>query len=282
MYVGCLGGSITSLKLPHNNMAGTLTGDVAHLTNLAVLDLGANALSGSIPEALTQLSALTYLSLIQNEFTGRMPNLPFDQYIGCFLEGAFECPLPIESAQCVGTSANSHPAPQCVPCTSTGLSQSDCAAFQAFFDKAGGTGWTHCSAYRNDPCACSYTATTYPGEVRCTGGVIDYLSLHDNNLAGSPLTEMSRLTHLTAAHLYSNHIAGTIPDLTQLTNLGHLALWGNSLTGEIPVTLGKLTALVDVSLFLNKVNCLPQETIVSHLLLISSFTACRTGSGLAI
>jgi Leucine-rich repeat (LRR) protein/serine/threonine protein kinase len=146
------------------------------------------------------------------------------------------------------------PSPTFGVCTgsSAKMSQSDCAAFQAVFDKTGGTAWSNCSANRNDPCACRYAASDSAGEVGCTGGRITTMVLHGNNLTGSIPTELMLLTKLETIMMYTNNLSGSIPDLRLLTDLAHLALWGNKLTGEIPVTLGKLTALVDVSLFLNR------------------------------
>ena len=45
---------------------------------------------------------------------------------------------------------------------STKLTQAECGAWGDFYDDAGGTGWTTCSAARTDPCSCKGTTDKNP------------------------------------------------------------------------------------------------------------------------
>jgi Leucine-rich repeat (LRR) protein len=241
---------LITLVLHTNALGSTLPPEIAQLTKLEVLDLGANALTGSVPGALSQLSSLTYLSLVFNDLTGRLPELPFGQYAGCFLQsaGKFACPLPANASQCVGTASNPDSAPQCVPCTgsSSDLTQSDCAAFQAIFDATGGVQWTHCNSSRNDPCSCSTASTgDITKSVRCSGERITWISLDDNAAAGTLPRAVSDLTMLTLLSFTSSpSLVGTIPtELSKLENIQTLCFAYNALSGSIPASLARLSKL---------------------------------------
>ena len=46
--------------------------------------------------------------------------------------------------------------------SSAKLAQAECDAWGDFYDDAGGTGWTTCSAARTDPCSCKGTTDKNP------------------------------------------------------------------------------------------------------------------------
>ena len=60
------------------------------------------------------------------------------------------------SSQCSGTTSPYCGTPGQGGCsTSSDLSAAGCNAWVDLFDSTGGTGWTYCSQYRLDPCACT-------------------------------------------------------------------------------------------------------------------------------
>ncbi|KAI7989817.1 Receptor protein-tyrosine kinase CEPR2 [Camellia lanceoleosa] len=58
--------------LSENNMTGTIPDDFGTLTELSVLSLFSNQLSGEIPESISRLPSLTFLTLSNNNLSGTL------------------------------------------------------------------------------------------------------------------------------------------------------------------------------------------------------------------
>ncbi len=67
-------GRVSELDLSGNNLSGTISAEVAELSDLTVLDLSRNDLSGSIPRELGELSNLNELALTNNRLSGSIPS----------------------------------------------------------------------------------------------------------------------------------------------------------------------------------------------------------------
>ena len=61
------------LHLDNNNLVGTLTAEMAILSNLTLLDLSSNSLSNTIPSSFQALTNLGYLNLAHNALNGSIP-----------------------------------------------------------------------------------------------------------------------------------------------------------------------------------------------------------------
>jgi len=61
------------LKLYSNSLSGEIPADINGLTNLKELLLGSNLLTGTIPSDIKSLAKLEKLSLIDNKITGEIP-----------------------------------------------------------------------------------------------------------------------------------------------------------------------------------------------------------------
>ena len=176
-----------------------------------------------------------------------------------------------------------------IPCTgiSASLSNTECIAWQRFYDATQGERWTACSSHRGNPCECN---ASYEAYVTCSGGHITEIKLDNSGLGGTLPTEIGdfvKLTMLSAAtmpnyeaknagtkddsHTRSgrvfgrrdnrvaslpppplqrdNQISGTIPDsIGRLSQLQLLYLDSNQLSGSIPSSIGNLSKLVDLYL----------------------------------
>ncbi len=66
-------GRVTAIKLPRNQLAGTLPTSIGALIHLEELDLSGNDLSGAIPPELTNLANLSTLYLAGNRLRGCLP-----------------------------------------------------------------------------------------------------------------------------------------------------------------------------------------------------------------
>jgi len=64
---------VTSLKLWHNNLSGSLPSEIGNFPKLTELLLGGNSLYGNIPPEIGNLTELTNLHLQDNLFTGNIP-----------------------------------------------------------------------------------------------------------------------------------------------------------------------------------------------------------------
>jgi len=72
--ISCTGGRVTSIKLNENGLSGTLSANLAQLTELLELDLSFNAIKGSFPASLLQLTKLQRLLLWSNAIEGGLPS----------------------------------------------------------------------------------------------------------------------------------------------------------------------------------------------------------------
>ncbi|XP_072973327.1 tyrosine-sulfated glycopeptide receptor 1-like [Typha angustifolia] len=67
--------SLRHLSLPNNHLSGVLDGKrIAKLSNIIMLDLGGNELSGHLPESIGQLVNLEHLALYSNRLSGNLPS----------------------------------------------------------------------------------------------------------------------------------------------------------------------------------------------------------------
>ena len=66
-------GRVTVLRLPLNNLSGSLPAELTNLASLTYLDLGKNELTGPIPPELGNLTNLTDLDLGNNDLSGPIP-----------------------------------------------------------------------------------------------------------------------------------------------------------------------------------------------------------------
>ena len=94
------------------------------------------------------------------------------------------------SGGCTGASASLVPA--------------ECEAWKTGFDAMGGTGWTHCSGKREDPCACNELLGGFRRYVFCEGNHIKIIRLQENALSGTLPTEWGNFTQMLELHLERN------------------------------------------------------------------------------
>ena len=67
-------GRVAMLQLGGNQLSGSIPPELGNLSNLAWLSLNGNQLSGSIPESLGSLTNLEYLNLQRNQLSGLIPS----------------------------------------------------------------------------------------------------------------------------------------------------------------------------------------------------------------
>ena len=107
------------------------------------------------------------------------------------------------------------------------VNENDRAALKALYEATDGANWT----------------------TRTGWGAID-TTTDLGTLHGVTVDTGSR--RVTSVNLRRNQLSGTIPDLSALTSLQRLRLDNNQLSGTIPATLGNLTSLQELYLYLNQ------------------------------
>jgi Leucine-rich repeat (LRR) protein/sugar lactone lactonase YvrE len=233
--VTCDNGVVTEIKMPDNNLIGTLP-DLSALTGLEHLALYSvvdeekksetpNQLTGNLPD-LSALTNLKVLWLVGNQLEGPIPDLSGLTQLVSIALGANKLNGPIpESVSTLTNLTFLH-----LPVNQLTGTVPDLSAL---------TKLQHLSLHQN----------------RLTGTIpelkeqtqLKYFSLSTNQVTGTIPESIGRLTHLTALHLAHNQLTGTIPDLSALTKLEILRLHKNQFTGAIP-DLSSFTRLEDINL----------------------------------
>ncbi|GAB1422628.1 hypothetical protein MASR2M15_28650 [Anaerolineales bacterium] len=222
--VSCDGGNthVTGIALPNNQLSGTIPDSISLLSQLSVLDLSQNAISG-LGNGMGALSGLKVLNLAQTGLSGGFPT-------GILSLSALET-LDLSQNGLNGS----------LPNTLGGLSslkqvKLDHNLFTGVIPDSIGnlSGLTVLDLSNNG------LNGNLPVSMN-TLTALTYLNLSHNQLAG-PIP--ANLNNLVELYLNHNLLSGTIPNgLMSATGLVHLRLENNRLSGNLPATIGNLSAL---------------------------------------
>ncbi|KAL5553621.1 hypothetical protein UlMin_041022 [Ulmus minor] len=212
------------LSLPYNDLSGGIPGEIWGLEKLEVLDLEGNLLSGKLPDGFSGLRKLRVLNLGSNRIKGEVP---------------FELSKcgDLEVLNLAGNRLNGS-----VP------------GFFGMFPKLQGL---------------------YLSQNRLTGNVLDqlgsncqaleHLDLSGNMLVGRIPGSLGNCRKLRTLLLFSNKFNGVIPhELSQLRMAEVLDVSWNNLSGPIPTELGQCVNLA-VLVLSNLLNPLPSVEISTDL-----------------
>lgn len=224
-------GRVTKLHLGENDLAGSITIVIGHLSKLTELYLNDNALTGRIPPELGRLSELRILRLWSNDLQGPIPSE--------FGSLASLTRLSLEHNNLRGR----------IPPELGRLSQLDTLSL-----------WNNDLTGSIPPelGQLSELRILYLGHNDLTGSIPpeigDLSRLHEfyanrNDLTGPVPREIGRLPELGILGLWGNRLSDSIPSaLGDLAALRELRLENNELTGPIPASLGRLTSLNELIL----------------------------------
>ncbi|KAL3925912.1 MAG: hypothetical protein SGILL_000089 [Bacillariaceae sp.] len=277
---------LTSLKLDSNNLTGGLPANFLvnsrHLANKLDVGLGANKISGAIPEGWSRFDQLS-VDLTGNTITQIPQSLCsksgwMDGAVGQFQCNAILCPSGTYNN--IGRQADA--ATACLSCPASGnLGATSCGQegttdttseiniLLDFFSATGGSAWTNNDGW--------YGSTDYCNAfygVQCDGaGRVTSLNLANNNLRGAVPSSIFKLDLLRELVLSGNpvevlfegvaaaeklidlHLDDT--NLSSLNGVGDakglqiLNVAGNNLEGTVPVDLYLLTSLKELDLGYN-------------------------------
>ena len=213
-------GRLTEINLGSNALDGTLPPELGDLDQLQLIDLNGNPmLSGVIPREFGRLTQLQTLTLSRNDLTG---------------------PIPHE----IGLLPNLHHLDLSHNSLSGEIPPSLLRSETIFAINLGNNDLTG----------------TIPSEF-AVDSRIGWLHLESNRLTGEIPTEIGRLPRLSELRLDDNQLSGPIPDsIVQIERLRIFSANNNQLTGSIPEGLSTLRYLDQLHLNYNRLTgTVPEE-----------------------
>ncbi|KAL9229353.1 hypothetical protein vseg_004830 [Gypsophila vaccaria] len=259
--IACKNSRIITITLSSLGVTGQLTGDLASLSELQILDLSYNTgltgpltssigklskltnlillgcgFSGIIPDSIGSLEQLVYLSLNSNKFTGRVPatigNLK-NLYWLDLSDNKLSGTIPVSDGATPGldllvnTKHFHFGINQLSGKIPSSLFSSNMTMIHALFDNNNLTG--------------SIPETL--GHVQ----TLEALRFDRNSLTGALPDNLNNLTHINELVLSNNAFTGPVPDLTGLDSLNYVDMSNNGFAAtEVPQWLTTLPSLTTV------------------------------------
>lgn len=209
-------GRVLTLDLAGNGLEGRLSAALGNLTEMRVLRIGENALSGGLPGTLVRVP------LLELRYGNTDLCVPAEEWFQAWL-------ADIRTHEGTGLAC-------------AGLS--DREVLEMLYAATDGPNWV-----RNDNWLSDAPLNTWYGVRANEQGAVSYIQLYTNGLFGAIPPELGTLANLRFLGLYGNALTGVIPrGLGNLANLEQLRLGYNRLSGAIPPELGNLAKLEWLSL----------------------------------
>ena len=234
-------GQVNELKLPENNLNGSIPPELGQAHGISVLDLSGNSITGPIPAELGQLSELKLLDLKRNSLSGKVPselrqlsNLEDLDLAENSLRGSIPPELgELSNLLRMGLSDNSLSGQ--IPAELGQLSN-----------------------LKDLDLAENSLSGSIPPELGELSNLLG-MGLSNNSLSGQIPAKLGQLSKLEHLDLSGNSLTGPVPPkLGQLSELALLDLSGNSLTGTIPRSFLGLKNLVSFY-FGGQDLCIPKD-----------------------
>ncbi|XP_037450642.1 putative receptor-like protein kinase At3g47110 [Triticum dicoccoides] len=252
---------VVALTLDGTGLVGRLSPAIGNLTFLRMLNLRSNSFHGGIPASLGRLRRLRWLYLDTNSFSGTIPmNLsacismikmrldnntlggPIPPELGEKLtslevitlrNNSFTGPIPTSLANLSRLQAVSLADNQLVGSIPPGLGSIQSMRYFGLFNNL-------------------LNGTFPPSIYNCS--LLEAFDVGQNMLSGSIPDDIgSKFPKLRYLGTGGNHFTGTIPSsIPNMSSLVRLSLVQNNFSGYVPPTLGKLGALQEVNLAVNK------------------------------
>ena len=221
-------GQVTGLDLGANRLNGEIPTELGDLSNLKLLYLSDNNLTGALPQSLTGISGLESFRFHNN--SGLCA--PIDEAFQTWLHGI---------AEIYGSS--------CAPEDSL----EDREVLVQLYNALDGENWNNNANWLTE-----LPIRQWHGVINDASGRVTRLLLESNGLAGEIPKELGSLSNLKRLELGNNDLTGEIPrELGNLSDLETLLLGSTSrltggLSGGIPKELGTLSKLEALNLKFNQ------------------------------
>jgi Leucine-rich repeat (LRR) protein len=257
-------------------MSGKLSSSLEYLTNLEVLNLSGNEISGPIPAALSRLQNLERVDLSDNRLTGSIPSLFNSRgtlkslnLSGNQLSGSVPSTLSsLTQLQELYLSSNvlsgSIPADLGNLTQLQSLTLSNNQLYSPIPAELGNL--TNLQLLNLSYNRLSGTIPSTMGSLKS----LQSLFLHDNRLTGSIPPELGYISSLEVLNISENQLSGTIPpSLGGAKELLFLDLADNQLSGSIPSSIGGLTNLLVLDLSQNMLDSAIPDSLGNIVGLVS-------------
>ncbi|XP_030526266.1 putative receptor-like protein kinase At3g47110 [Rhodamnia argentea] len=224
------------LAFNNNSLNGVLPNHITNLSsNLNYLLMGANRISGSIPNDIQKLENLILISMEENLFTGQIPasiGLMKNLQVLSIFGNKFSGEIP----QSIGNLTSM---------VELGLNDN---SLQGNIPSTLG----NCQSLQRLSMANNNLSGTIPEEVIGIPSITDWLDLSANKLAGPIPLELGKMRQITYLDLSDNRLSGELPSsLVSCVSLEFLNLSGNLLKGSIPSSLKSLKGIQELDLSRN-------------------------------
>ncbi|XP_057470100.1 receptor protein-tyrosine kinase CEPR2-like isoform X2 [Actinidia eriantha] len=226
--------SLTSLVLPSNLISGKIPVELGNCTNLKVLNLTGNQMSGSLPD-LSSLTNLEILDLSENFFVGGFPtwvaSLNGLISLGLGQNDYEEGEIP----ESLGNLKN-------LTWIFLGGSNLRGEIPESIFEL---------TALQTLDISGNQISGNFPKSISKLQNLIK-IELFQNNLTGELPRELADLTLLQEIDISSNQMFGNLPpEVGNLKNLTVFQLYKNNFSGELPPGFGDLHHLKSFSIYRN-------------------------------
>ncbi|CAL5049858.1 unnamed protein product [Urochloa decumbens] len=265
--------SLEHLSFPNNYLQGVLDGSsLVKLSNLIILDLGSNALSGKMPYSIGQLTRLeelhldnnlmsgelpsalgkctnlSYITLRNNSFSGELSTVDFTQldlrtadfslnnFTGTIPESIYTCSNLI-AVQLAYNHFSGLLSPRIGSLRSLSFLSITDNSFTNLTDAL--RKLRSCSNLTSLLIGTNFKGETIPQDEAINGfGNLQVLTIDACPLVGKIPLWLSKLTKLEMLDLSNNQLTGPIPSwINTLQLLFYLDISNNSLAGDIPIEL---------------------------------------------
>ncbi|KAJ6346876.1 hypothetical protein OIU76_003541 [Salix suchowensis] len=257
--IGRLSVNLDTMLLQENRISGMIPSEIAHLSNLTVLNLTSNSLNGTIPAEINQMSSLEQLFLSHNLLTGsipaalgQLPRLGLLDLSNNQLSGA----IPSSLGNLVRLSfmfLNNNLLSGTIPPT---LGQcTDLSKLDLSYNKLTGSIPTEISGIREIRRYLNLSHNHLDGPLPIELSKlenVEEIDVSSNNLSGSVFFQISSCIAAKLINFSHNSIEGHLPDsLGDLKNLESFDVSGNHLSGGIPTSLNRIQSLSFLNLSFN-------------------------------
>ncbi len=193
--------NLTTLLLSDNSLTGSIPPELGALANLGNLILGGNDLTGPVPGEFGSLAKLRLLILTRNRLAGPLPDSFLRMDLDSFWFDANEDLCLPGNADFVTWSKGIENYRAGAFCN-----DSDRAVLEAFFEIAGGSGWTNSDGWGGEGQLEEWYGVSVDSQGRVTG-----LDLSENGLEGRIAGNLGRLSQMTELRIGGNALSGRLP-----------------------------------------------------------------------
>jgi len=243
--------SITSIKLPRNNLSGQLPEEIGQMLDLEILNLSDNNLTGELPDSIKYLINLKSLNLSHNQFSGNPINIfsNLNNLISLDLSyNNLSGNIPKDLGKLINLEIlnlsnnnfqNNIPIAIFRLQNLIELNLQNNALIGSIPRQIG-----NCKKLQILDLSRNKLTGKISKEVGKLINLNQRLALDHNKLSGSIPKEISLLTNLQHIWLNNNQFSGILPfEFGKMYNLKSLFIYHNNFVGPIPLTVGNLREL---------------------------------------